>query len=29
MELGVPPGKPKQEIYKTIIDYINQGKQGD
>ena len=26
MELGVAIGKPKQEICKTIIDYINQNK---
>ena len=26
MELGVALGKPKQEICKTIIDYINQNK---
>lgn len=29
MELGVALGKPKQEICKTIIDCINQSKQGD
>ena len=29
MELGVALGKPKQEICKTIIDYIDQSKQGD
>ena len=29
MELGVALGKPKQEICKTIIEYINQSKQGD
>lgn len=27
MELGVALGKPKEEICKTIIDYINQSKQ--
>ena len=27
MELGVALGKPKQEICKTIIEYINQSKQ--
>ena len=26
MELGVALGKPKQEICKMIIDYINQNK---
>jgi len=26
MELGVALGKPKQEICKTIIEYINQSK---
>ena len=29
MELGVALGKPKQEICKTIIEYINQRKQRD
>ena len=29
MELGVALGKPKQEICKTIIDYINQSRLGD
>ena len=29
MELGVALGKPKQEMCKTIIDYINQSKQGN
>ncbi|GAB6130014.1 hypothetical protein JCM17204_26060 [Blautia stercoris] len=29
MELGVALGKPKEEICKTIIDYINQSKQGN
>ena len=28
MELGVALGKPKQEICKTIIDYINQSRSG-
>ena len=27
MELGVALGKPKEEICKTIINYINQSKQ--
>ena len=27
MKLGVALGKPKEEICKTIIDYINQSKQ--
>lgn len=29
VELGVALGKPKQEICKTIIDYINQSKLED
>ena len=29
MELGVALEKPKQEICKTIIDYMNQSRQGD
>ena len=28
VELGVALGKPKQEICKTIIDYINQSRSG-
>ena len=29
MELGVALGKPKQEVCKTIIDYINQSRLDD
>ena len=29
MELGVALGKPKQEVCKTIIDYMNQSRLDD